>query len=232
MPGRRLPAALLVLWMGSAVAGAFAVNPVRLALGKGRSASAMTVHNQGAEPAVIQIEALDWSQQDGAEVLGPTLDLIATPPIFKLAAGASQIVRVGLRGPAPDPRREVAYRLLLKEVVPPPAPGTQGVQVTLNISLPVFIEPASARPSLRWQARYEAGQLRLTAFNEGNVHVQVTGLGLPDVARQPDIKPAYLLQGQQREWRFATDTAPTGPLRLVARTDAGETTTNLALMAP
>ena len=232
MTGRRLIVALLALWVGSAGAGAFAVNPVRLSLAKGRAASALTVQNQGGEPAVIQLEVMAWSQHEGTDLLTPTRDLIATPPIFNLAAGGSQIVRVGLRGQAPDGRREASYRLVMKEVPAPPPPGAQGIRVALQISLPVFIEPATAMASLRWEARFADGELRLSVFNDGNLHTQVIGLALQDGGRQPDIKPAYVLPGQRRDWRFAADAPVDGLLRLVARTDAGDVVTNVPVMAP
>ena len=235
MPARRLCVALtalLAMCIGLAEAGAFAVNPVRLSLSKGRTASALTVQNQGVEAAVIQLESMAWSQQDGADVLVPTQDLIATPPIFRLAAGGSQIVRVGLRGPPPDARREGSYRLVLKEVPPPPPPDTQGIRVALQISLPVFTEPATAMPALRWEARYREGQLRLSAFNDGNLHVQVIGLGLPGAGRQPEIKPGYVLSGQHRDWLFAADAPGDGLLRLVAQTDAGDVAANVPVIAP
>ncbi|MDA8656068.1 fimbria/pilus periplasmic chaperone [Luminiphilus sp.] len=80
---------------------------------------ALTVRNDGTEPASLQMEMLNWSQAQGQDVLTPTRELLANPPIFTVPAGGSQLVRVGLRR-APDGQRELTYRIVLQELPPPP----------------------------------------------------------------------------------------------------------------
>lgn len=226
---------LCMCWASAARAGALGINPVRLTLEPGRATGALTVRNDSAEPTVVQIEVTRWSQPDGTEQLQPTRELLATPPIFDLAPGATQVVRVGLRGSVPEERRERAYRLLLKEVPPAPGSAAKGVQIALNISLPVFVLPAGpALPavSLRWQARRIDGGLWLRADNDGPVHVQVNGLSLASAGRLPRFTPGYLLPGAHREWQVRQEAAAGSALPLVAHTDAGDLAAQVLVGAP
>lgn len=228
--------ALSIAGAGAASAGSFAVNPVRATLSASQPVGALTVHNTGADPAVLQLEVVSWAQQEGKDVYTPTREILATPPIFTLPAGGSQTIRVGLRR-APDGRRELTYRLYLQEVPPPPKPGFQGLQVALRIGVPVFVSPpVAAKPALTWQAaRTAQGQLRVSATNSGNAHVQVanfklslgggTELGTQQVA-------AYVLPGQGRDWLVKADAPAGAVLRLSAQTDAGDVQADMVVGKP
>src|SRR5882757_85258 len=165
--------------MSLAHAGSFAVNPVRVTLSATQSVAAVTVQNVGSEPTVVQLETSSWSQHDGVDVLTPTTEVLATPPILTIQPGASRVVRVGLRRP-PDARQELTYRLFLREV-PPPEPISQGLRVALLISMPIFVvPPRPPAPEVRWRAlRTPDGRLRVQATNTGGSHIQ---LGQLDVA--------------------------------------------------
>jgi len=107
---------IILLVMGASVASAasLGVSPVRVTLSESQSMGALTVRNDGTEPASLQMEMLNWSQAEGQDVLTPTRELLANPPIFTVPAGGSQLVRVGLRrGPpgiaAPPQSRFYGY---------------------------------------------------------------------------------------------------------------------------
>jgi fimbrial chaperone protein len=212
-------------------AGSFQVNPIRVDLSASSPSVAITVRNDGRDPVVVQASVLAWSQSDGNDAYVPTTEALVTPPIATIAPGAEQIVRVGLRR-APDPQRELTYRLFLQEVPPPPKPGFTGLQVALRIGVPVFVAPtASARKPLEWSATLARdGTVKLTARNEGNVHHRIADfeLRIPGVADAPVTgvsTVSYVLAGQAREWTLA---APIERVRfarelaLKAFTDAGE----------
>ncbi len=219
----------LLAGASAASAGSFSVSPVRATLSASQPVGALTVRNTGTEPAVVQLEVVSWSQQDGKDVYTSTREVLATPPIFTVPAGGSQVVRVGLRR-APDPQRELTYRLFLQEVPPPPKHDFQGLQIALRIGVPVFVLPAvAAKPVLRWQAaRTPEGVLKLSLANSGNAHIQIVNfrLSLPDSA-QPWVTQqvsAYVLPGQSRDWIVtANQVPPPGTvLHLFAQTDAGD----------
>jgi fimbrial chaperone protein len=213
-----------------APAGSFQVNPIRVDMAKGATTAAITIRNDGDEPIVVQSSVVAWTQDNGQEIYTPTTEALVTPPIMTVPPGGEQIVRVGLRR-GPDPQRELAYRLYLQEVPPPPKPGFTGLQVALRVGLPVFVAPgAPGIRRLEWSAQIgQDGAIRLAAQNTGNAHVQVTdfqlalpGAGEP-IAHESTL--AYVLAGQRRQW-----TLPVPPdrvksvneFRLKAYTDAGE----------
>jgi fimbrial chaperone protein len=234
---RALPLALTLAAWGAgstlAHAGTFIVNPVRVTLSAKQPVVAITVRNSGAEPAVVQLESSAWTQDQGKDVLSPNADLLATPPIFTLPPGGSQIVRVGLRS-ARSSSGESTYRLVLREV--PPAVRPQGVQVMLMISLPVFVLPATpVKPELVWKAARTAdGKVRVSATNNGNAHVQLgkldlaTGTGTVVGTR---TLSEYVLPGNTKSWLVD---APSGleasaTMQILSTSDAGDQKSTVAL---
>lgn len=216
-------------------AGAFTVNPVRVTLSPTQAVAAITVTNAGKEASVIQLETSRWTQQGTQDVLAPSSEILATPPIFTLPPGGSQIVRIGMRRP-PDVQHEVTYRLLLREV-PPPQPIAQGLRVALAISMPVFV--VSAHPAfsnLQWQAtRLADGSIHLQATNTGTAHVQI---GTVTLSTQGSAAPAvrqsvatYVLPGNTRDWTLKSAVKmPIGSIvRLRASTDAGDVQASVTL---
>lgn len=209
---------------GMASAGSFQVSPINPTLSTGKPVSALTVRNNGASPVVIQLEALSWSQPDGKDNYRPAPEILATPPIFTIPAGSSQIIRMGSRVPS-DARSERAYRLILREIPPPAKPGFNGLRMALQVSLPLFILPvAPATPQLQWQATRTAdGQLRISATNAGQMHAHLSGFKLVTAAAKPLHMPAgavYVLPGASREWLVNADVASGTTLKLVAQNDA------------
>lgn len=218
--------AFLIGGAGAASAGSFSINPIRLHLSGSQMVGSMTVRNQDTIPTVVQLELMKWSQQDGSDLYSPAKDMLATPPIFTLPPGGSQVIRVGLRG-SPDAQVEGAYRMFLREVPSPPTPGFQGLQVVLNISVPVFVKPAvSAMPALQWAAvRAGQGKLKVSLTNGGNAHVRMDSFKMvrPDGLELsgPQI-PTYLLPRQSRDWIIDAAATPGTKLQIRAQTASGE----------
>lgn len=171
MPGaaRFLAGLVVVLLEMNAPAQAFQVQPVRLELPAERAQGVLTVHNPTAAPLLIQAEVFDWQQADGSDVLTPTRNVLVNPPIFEIAPGASQLVRVGLRPDAkPIAGRESSYRVWLSQLPRAnDAPGN-GVKILFRLNLPLFVAARDARPAEAvW--RHDADALRLT--NLGTRHL-------------------------------------------------------------
>ena len=222
----------LLLLAELACAGSFNVRPTRLELSAAQPTDMLTITNPTAAETVIHVQTNLWSQQDGADVLEASRDLIAVPPLFTLPPGASQVVRIGLRG-APPPAAERTYRLLLREVPPPPMEGFSGLQVALNLSLPVFVQPAGpTRPELSWSlGRSDTGQTTLELDNRGNAHARVLAVMLRSAEQAIEGRnlPVYLLPGQRRAWPIDTDASAGTRWTLTAATDAGPVETELVL---
>ena len=225
---------LLLFVAGVSVVSAanIGVNPVRVTLSENQKMGTLTVRNGGIEPMSMQLEVLNWSQEEGNGVFTPTRELIVNPPIFTIPAGGSQLIRVGLRR-APDAQRELTYRIFLQELPPPPSPDFQGAKMLMRVSLPVFVLPkVTAKPVLRWHAvRTSDGALKISLSNSGNAHIQIANfsLSLPGSA-QPWITQQtsnYVLIGQSFDWILPANADYSIPksgatIQLFAQTDAGD----------
>lgn len=176
----------------AAQAGQISIRPLGLVLTEKQPIRTFTVNNPGDDPVTVQSETLSWRQDDGDDELTPTRELLITPPIVTIPPGESQLVRVGLRR-APEPSRELSYRVRFSEVPPPPEPGFTGLLVALNISVPVFVEPpAPAAADAHWQARMlENGELALRVSNRGSAHLKLTEVGV--LARGTEIGSGKML---------------------------------------
>ncbi|NTV94802.1 MAG: molecular chaperone [Thiobacillus sp.] len=235
MVAHRILAAAIGLWSIGVSAANIGIMPVGASLAQGRDRAAITVTNQGQEGVVMQVDTVAWTQENGEDRYLPTRDLLVNPPLFTLKAGRSQVLRIGLRQP-PTGEREIAYRLILREVpqvAPTPsadAAAAGQVQVLLQMRLPVYVEPARPEPGRRWQARWTGdGRLDLTLDNTGNVHLVVGELKLRPAEAAPDSAPlatvkasTSVLPGQSRTWPLQPGTAAPGQrYMLEVTTDRG-----------
>jgi fimbrial chaperone protein len=219
-------AALVGLSWNAAQAGSFSINPVRVTLSTKQPVAAITVRNADAQPTVIQLETNAWTQVDGKDTQVPTSELLATPPIFTLPAGGSQIVRIGLRN-ARTITGEVTYRLSLREVPPALVIPSNSLRVALLINMPVFVVPLTpVAPDIKWRATRDAnGNVRVTATNAGNAHVQLAKLDLlanGNVVGSLGVAQ-YVLPGSARSWTVDTQgkLAAGAKVHISATSDAG-----------
>jgi fimbrial chaperone protein len=225
---------------GASWAGSFQVNPIRIDLSGAKRVAVERVSNTGTEPVVVQLSVMSWTQNQGEDVLAPTREILISPPIATIAPSKEQIVRVGLRR-APDPQRELSYRLLVQEVPPPPKPGFQGLQIALRISLPIFVQPrqGKAKPALVWSARPTGpDSVRLSLENRGTGHIQFSALALYETGQKEPVAEqrglAYVLAGQSRHWDLTLKKPlhdNNERLHLQATTDAGRIETEIEVAA-
>ncbi len=207
-------------------AGQFSVNPVRVELDRGNAIAALKVSNQGDQPVTLQIKPFSWTQELGQDGLTPSRDLLASPPLFTLAPGAEQLVRVGLRvSPVAD--RELTYRLLFEEVLAPAATDFRGLRIALNISIPVFVKDSAAlKASPAWRLVRTAAGIEIQASNAGQAHFRASRIHLISPAGKPLASLEgnfYVLPGKSRAWSVRLPLSPaSGMYRLEIETDAGK----------
>jgi fimbrial chaperone protein len=157
-------------------ATSFDVSPTTLDMKTGE-AGLFYVTNHGERSVTIQIEALDWRQKDGADVLTPSETLLTSPPLAHISPGVRQSVRV-LARPAGD-RSESTYRLRVSELPDTAADTSSGVHVLLQFSVPVFVgHSASAAPDLAWDAIATPQGAAVSVSNKGRQAVKLEGLTL------------------------------------------------------
>jgi fimbrial chaperone protein len=165
-----LAACLTVLVLGEAQAGQIRISTVRIDLSDRQPAATVTITNDGADKSLVQIRALTWTQEDGKDVQDVTNQLIVTPPMAEIEAGAHQMIRVGFVGKRQAPA-EGAFRLQVEEVPRQDQEQQHSVETYLRISVPIFIAattPHAAPAITARMARVEGGELRL--YNAGLLH--------------------------------------------------------------
>jgi fimbrial chaperone protein len=203
-----LTAGLMVLGAGALPAGAssFTIAPIRVELGAAHRSATLTLTNADAQPVLIAVRAMAWSQPDGQEILTATHEVLANPPVLRIPGRGSQVVRVSLHR-APDAKREVTYRVVLDELPQAAASGLNALRVAMRISVPVFVAPRQGRaaPDVRWELhRLPDGEFDLVGINGGTAHLQVADLEVRLAASTPvPVRTAhYLLAGDRVAWRL------------------------------
>jgi fimbrial chaperone protein len=229
--------AAFVLPSSAALGGTFSISPMRLDLSDASTTAALTVRNDADVAVVVQADALLWEHADGLDKLTASRELLVSPVVFTLPPKGSQLVRVALRRSA-DATRELSYRLTLQEVPQPVSPDFNGLNVTLRLSLPVFVAPHEhAEPKLEWSARSDdAGELVFTAANSGSAHARILNFSVGTLDGSTVVfsqaAAAYVLPGQSRSWtsshhddnqtRTGSTVADAPVFQLKGLTDQGE----------
>ena len=218
---RALAAALLLaLLPATGRSASVTVSPVLLEFGRDQRALTTTVRNAGDRPMQVQVRLFRWSNGPEGETYTETRDIGFSPPMFSLAAGEQQIVRLMLRTPAP-PEREGAYRLIIDQL---PESGATGVQMPVRMVLPVFVPPQGGGAGrLAWTATGEGDHVVLTARNDGARRVKLFDMARTEGGASRTVQAGlagYVLAGETRSWRWARPPGTTS-IQLTARTESG-----------
>jgi fimbrial chaperone protein len=214
---RGLLSVLLSAAAASAVAASFGLSPLALSIGAKELSGAVVVTNTGKEELVVQARAYAWTQA-GKEARADTRDLLLNPPIFKLAAGEQQLVRVASRTP-PAADSERAYRVVFSEVVTEPSKAP-GFRITVAMDIPVYIEPlAAAAPAMAWRLQGNA----LVAENTGGRHYRLREVQLVDSTAVMHTIPRLVVLARSRlEVELPQAALRARQLRLIGQDDADQ----------
>ncbi len=193
--------------------GSVSVSPVLIDLASCERA-ALTLRNDHNRAVFYQVSVLRWSQENGQDRYDSTEDFIASPPMFTLAAGLSQAIRLGFRQPS-DSANERAYRVILTEVPPAidqPSNRSQ-IQLAMQYAIPVFVAgslPIVPSP-LNWQIHQQGNTMHVRADNPSNRRVVLNAVGVSP-ASSPSTEPPLTQHTQDqrvtvlahawREWRI------------------------------
>ncbi|MFL9880275.1 fimbria/pilus periplasmic chaperone [Herbaspirillum rhizosphaerae] len=207
------------------------MSPVVLELSSARTAGVVKIVNNDTHDVSLQIRAYDWTQKDSQDSLEPTQSLIISPPVFTVAPGASQTIRIVSRRPAEI--NEIAYRLLVDEI--PTAAAGPAINFKFRISMPIFIAPnAAANLKMGWSI--SAGKTpKLIVTNTGNRRGRLLNLALTLPNGKKITPPAganpYTLAGMTRQYVFDVESPlPAGSLvKMTANSDSGPIDTELTV---
>lgn len=179
--------AVLILACLDARASGLGIDPVRLVLSSSQATGSFDLRNSSDSDIVLQVLPNTWTQDaDHGDTLKPTDALLALPPVIRIPPGGHQVLRVAV--PAPPATGERAFRLLIREIPPPSAPGFIGVRTLVQLSIPVFVHaddvPAAKASDLRCSPATEGG-LRIDNNAMQHVHLQHVTV---DAATSPHVE--------------------------------------------
>lgn len=123
----------------SAEASTLRVAPISLQLTGGAKASSVRVWNDDREPLRIQARVFKWTVKNGKDILEPTRDVVASPPMATLAPGTENVIRVVRIAKKPVGARET-YRLIIDQLPDRThvKPGT--INVLVRHAIPLSFE--------------------------------------------------------------------------------------------
>lgn len=195
-------AGLLAGIAGLASAARFSVNLTRIHLGSRHPVETVLLGNEEAQPLSFEVQVRRWTQgADGAWSLVPSDGLVVHPLILTVPAGGKARVRIGTL--SPTTATEQAYRVELQQLPDPNAPAdAMQIRMLTRISLPVFVQPPSARPQLSLAVdASSAAKLELSLRNAGTAYAPpgVATVRVLDAAgralHQGKVTVGYVLAG-------------------------------------
>lgn len=223
-PARILLAAALLAGLAlPAQAASLAVSPLRLDIKPGQQMTALTVSNTGKTPVLVQGQVQAWLDSDKPDASGSNGGMMLSPPLFKLAPGGKQLVRIGWQQQTATPEHELAFRVFLQEV-PDGTNTTPGLRVTLRLSVPLFAQPVSpAINAVSWQWQPTDNGSSLTLHNSGNRHERISRLKVTDATQKVLMDGPRLLYvlPDQTQTLSLQDSNVTLPLSISTVSDHG-----------
>lgn len=166
-----------------AAAASFGVSPIGLTIPPTENSGSVVVTNTGPDAVVIQARAFAWTQS-AEDLRSETRDLIINPPMFKLAPGEAQLVRVASRRAAPE-ETELAFRLAFSEVPLLGSAPAPGLRITVSLDVPLYIAPRKAgSPAVAWRFESAAGKPRVLGENSGDRHLRLRDVKIMDGDRE------------------------------------------------
>lgn len=214
MRGRGLVRTLalaLLAFASASHAGSLRVGPTLIVLDAEHPVAVVRITNNNAATTSIDVRANAWQQVGNDDAYSETQHLIVTPPIFDLAAGETQTVRIGLN-PSVARDAEVlerSFRVFVSEL-PDQRPNAAATQMLMRVGIPVFVSKQDLQPSLAWRlTQTDSGTWRLQATNHGSAHARVVRMDLKaaGAAITDDFKSAYILPGATHSWPIRAEVA-------------------------
>lgn len=222
---RWLAGALLAACIGlanlPAQAATLQISPVLVDLAPQQAATGIMLRNPGTTPIYGQVRVYAWDQAQGDDVLTPTTEIQASPPIIQVPAKGEQLVRLVRAGNDLAPLQK-SYRLVIDEIPDPATPLVNGVVLRMRYSVPVFVAGATPEPTpeLDWRVTRADKEWVLRLANTGTRYAQVASLqivtGADAQVAKVDGLLGYALAQRQREWRIPVKHGAAGPLKIKA----------------
>ena len=200
---------ILSLYSLSSLAASLQVAPISVSFSPQEKAKEIWLTNTSERPIRAQTRVLIWSQVSGQDQVNPTRDLVASPSITEIKAGEQQLIRI-IRIAPQNTAVEQTYRLLIDELPSSGQADAQtGLQLLLQYSIPVFIQPTDSIAmrnglTLLNQVSFQYQNQQLIVQNNAKSHIRMSELTYinPNGERIPLINGlvGYALAGQTMRW--------------------------------
>ena len=202
-------ASIVSLYSLSSLAASLQVAPISVAFSPQEKAKEIWLTNTSERPIRAQTRVLIWSQVAGQDQVNPTRDLVVSPSITEIKAGEQQLIRI-IRIAPQNTAVEQTYRLLIDELPSSAQADAQtGLQLLLQYSIPVFIQPTDSIAmrnglTLLNQVNFQYQNQQLIVKNNAKSHIRISELIYinPNGERIPLINGlvGYALAGQSMRW--------------------------------
>ena len=165
------------------------VAPINMALAASQRAGVFTLSNTGTTPINAQARIYKWTQSDKDEfVLTPSNEVIVSPPIMQLAAGANQEIRVLRMSSAAPNAPEQHYRLIVDELPSPTTAPKKGIALLIRHNIPVFLNAQDwPTAQLDWKANAKGEKTRFSIHNTGAVRAQIGRIWLEKDGKESTV---------------------------------------------
>ncbi|MGB8482679.1 MAG: fimbria/pilus periplasmic chaperone, partial [Acinetobacter bohemicus] len=174
-------ASIVSLYSLSSLAASLQVAPISVAFSPQEKAKEIWLTNTSERPIRAQTRVLIWSQVAGQDQVNPTRDLVASPSITEIKAGEQQLIRI-IRIAPQNTAVEQTYRLLIDELPSSAQADAQtGLQLLLQYSIPVFIQPTDSIAmrnglTLLNQVNFQYQNQQLIVKNNAKSHIRISEL--------------------------------------------------------
>ena len=206
-------AALMSSACGQGMGGIpIAVAPVVVKMDTSTEFSSVEISNRGDLPTSVEVKVVTVKWVDGREQYEPTHDFTVSPPVFRMQAGKSRIVRFKYDSQRQD--AEGFYRLFIHQI-PPEANGANQITMVFNLGVPIFIAPRSSHPALSVHSATGQGK-PAELYNNGNVTLTIAELEGQGCPASPYKVQARLSPAQKLVLKDSNTSCATS-----ARTDQG-----------
>lgn len=140
--------------------------------------TSLTLINEEQKPVRVQVRVMRWTQENEADVLTPTQDVVASPPQTTLAPGQHYLIRL-VRTARAAPVGEEAYRVIVDEISDPANAVPGAVNLVLRQEIPAFFSDEPRKLSIvDWKLEEKDRRFWLTAQNRGNRRLRLSDVVL------------------------------------------------------
>lgn len=207
---RLMVLAILFVLGHQAYGAGLQVTPIVLDIKKTQKSDGLWLTNTSQAPMDVQIRVFEWRQQNQTDVLNPTPEFVASPPLIKIPSGQKQFVRLVRVGQTQAPM-ERAYRIVVDEL-PLERQAGKGLTFALRYSVPVFIQGGDSlsEPALSWHISPGSnGHVILTISNSGATRAKLSQLKfVSNNGRSLFINQGlfgYALANSSRQWSISAN---------------------------